>query len=82
MKPDIELLLAEADGVLRMLLSKRRTVVYLVYENAIRNTKMLLEFPLRKKLGGTLRVGTSDTCTFSATLLAFTSRTSRNVIPS
>lgn len=65
-----------------LLFSRRGITIYQSDINVVRNAKMLLELPFRKKLNGTFRLSLFGPRTFPATLLAFNSRMDGDNIPS
>ena len=58
-EPDIELFLAEVNGIVRLLLSRHGITVYQEYRNVIQNAKMLPELPFRMKFDGALCLSAS-----------------------
>lgn len=81
-EPEIEFLFAEANSVLRLLISQHGTAVYQVHRHVVRNMKMIPEFSFIKKLSWSLWIGAAGTCTFPATLLTLTSYIGRSYTPS
>lgn len=51
MEPDIELLLAEDDDVIGLLLGRYRATIHQAYGDIIWNTKALPKLPFRKEFG-------------------------------
>lgn len=82
MEPSIELLLAEVNGIVRLLLSRHGITVYKEYENVVWNAKTLPKLSFKKKFGEMLRPGVFETRTFSTTFLAFINHTDGSNVPS
>lgn len=74
MEPDIELLIAEIDGIVRLLLSRCKFFVYQEYGDTVRDAKEFPELPFKQKFDWMLCLSMSGTCTLLATFLASTNR--------
>lgn len=81
-EPDVELLFAKVDDIVRLLLSRGGFAVCREDRNVVRDAKVLLELPFRKKLGWALRPSLSSACTLLTTFLALTDRPTRSNVPS
>lgn len=73
-EPDVELLLAKVDDIVRLLLIRGGFSVCQKNRNVVRDAEVLLELPFKKKLGWALCPSMSGAYTIPATFLALTNR--------
>lgn len=81
-EPDVELLFAKVDDIVRLLLIRGGFSVCQKNRNVVRDAEVLMELSFRKKLGWALCQSMSGAYTIPATFLALTNRLCRSNVPS